>query len=60
MITKETSLWCDIGGPTCLSHAGDPAPTRAADVRRDAKYRGWKRIGNKDICPNCAAQETTA
>jgi hypothetical protein len=35
---------------TVAPHAG----TTATELRNDAAKRGWKRIGGKDYCPECA------
>lgn len=53
--TPVWTVWCDADpgtGSDCFQFCQLSEKT-APVAREKAKAAGWKRIGNKDVCPNC-------
>lgn len=49
-------VWCDGPGSglMCGSWLGEDMPGETAtELRRRARNAGWRRLGGKDLCPNC-------
>lgn len=49
------SMWTEI---ICDSKHCDRGTSRAGlvDIRATAKYIGWTRDGDRDLCPRCSSQ----
>lgn len=55
-IVKTSSVFCDVGGPSCVGWIGEYTTANGGTVaaRNEATRAGWHaRPGGVDVCPGC-------